>query len=173
MEQEWICRARTGDSEAFGRLVRLYDRKAYKAAYWILRNEEESRDIVQEAFIRAFRNLSSFDPGRAFYPWLHRIVRNLCYNRTRNRNYRAVSLPDTEQESTMAGPEEALLAGETSREVREAVDRLPEIHREIILLKHFEDCSYKEIAEILEIPQGTVMSRLYNARKALKELLEI
>jgi len=117
--------------------------------------------------------MDRFEDGRAFYPWVHRIIRNLCYNRTQNRSYRTAALPENEPAGTIPGPEESCLSEEASREVRAAVDRLPDLHREIIILKHFEDCSYKEIAEILGIPQGTVMSRLYNARKALKELLEI
>lgn len=173
MEQELITKAKSGDTAAFGGLVKLYDRRVYLAAYSILRNEEESRDMVQETFIRAFRNMDRFEDGRAFYPWVHRIIRNLCYNRTQNRSYRTAALPENEPAGTIPGPEESCLSEEASREVRAAVDRLPELHREIIILKHFEDCSYKEIAEILGIPQGTVMSRLYNARKALKELLEI
>ncbi|MBI9102626.1 MAG: sigma-70 family RNA polymerase sigma factor [Spirochaetales bacterium] len=173
MEQELILKARAGDGAAFNGLVRLYDRRIYQAAYSILRNPDESKDMVQETFIRAYRHINNFDPDRPFYPWLYRIVKNLCLNRTTNKGYRTASLPEMEQASAMAGPEESLMREESAREVREAVERLPEKHREIIVLKHFQDCSYKEMSEILDVPEGTVMSRLYHARKALKEALLI
>ena len=154
MEQELILRARAGDGSAFSSLVKLYDRRIYQAAYSILRNPDESKDMVQETFIRAYRHLDNFDPSRPMYPWLHRIVKNLCLNRTSNKGYKTASMPEVEPASAMAGPEESLMRDESAREVRAAVDKLPEKHREIIVLKHFQDCSYREMAEILGVPEG-------------------
>ena len=84
-------KAQTGDGEAFNGLVRLYDRRIYQAAYGILRNPDEAKDMVQETFIRAYKHIERFDPDRPFYPWLYRIAKNLCLNRTTNKGYRTVS----------------------------------------------------------------------------------
>ncbi len=173
MEQELIIRAQAGDEFAFSGLVRLYDRRIYQAAYSYMRNTDESKDMVQEAFLRAYRNFHRFDVSRSFYPWLHRIIKNLCLNRKASKSYQTSGLPEFEPSSGLRGPEEEVLRMESAREIRTAVDNLPEKHREIIYLKHFQECSYQEMAEILDIPGGTVMSRLYNARKALKAVLDL
>jgi RNA polymerase sigma-70 factor (ECF subfamily) len=123
-------------------------------------------------FLRAYRNISSFDTKRSFYPWLYRIARNLCINTVKRASRRETSLPEEELIAS-AGPDPAaqLLKNEEVEELRLAITKLSEKHREIINLKTFQDCSYAEISEILDIPIGTVMSRLYAARAKLKELL--
>ena len=106
------------------------------------------------------------------FPWLYQIARNLCLNRIERVTKRETGLPDFDTlRSPHRGPDEATIERDEQERVRMAVAALPDQHREIIELSHFQECSYKEMAEILGIPIGTVMSRLYHARKKLKDLL--
>jgi RNA polymerase sigma-70 factor, ECF subfamily len=172
MEVQLITAAQAGDTDAFSELVRLYSRRVYRLAYSFLHNVDDASDIVQEVFLRAYRSLARFDTSRAFYPWLHRITRNLCINRRSLKANTEGTLP-VEELLPAAGydPLATTLRNEELEQLRIAVTNLPEMHREIIVLKHFQECSYAEIAEILDVPIGTVMSRLYNARQKLKALL--
>lgn len=172
METQLIALAKGGNNDAFRQLVNLYGRRIYYAAYSFLHNVDDAADIVQEVFLRAYKNLSSFDTGRPFYPWLYRIAKNLCINTVKRASRRDTTLPAEELiVSTMPDPAAAALRHEEMEQLREALARLPEKQREIINLKAFQDCSYAEMAQILDIPIGTVMSRLYAARLRLEELL--
>ena len=166
-----VIEAQSGNQEAFSRLVTRYSGRIYTAAYSFLRNMDDASDIVQEVFIRAYRNISSFDSVRPLYPWLYRIARNLCINKVKNMNSRNVSLPEWELRARTDDPETRYMKQQEADAVLHAMKKLPEKFREIIELKHFQECSYQEIAEILDIPVGTVMSRLYNARMKLKDEL--
>ena len=166
-----VIEAQAGNQEAFSRLVTRYSGRIYAAAYSFLRNMDDASDIVQEVFIRAYRNISSFDPVRPLYPWLYRIAKNLCINKVKNMNSRNSSLPEWELAARTDDPETTYLKQQQADAVLSAIKRLPDKFREIIELKHFQECSYREMAEILGIPEGTVMSRLYNARMKLKEEL--
>jgi RNA polymerase sigma factor (sigma-70 family) len=147
---------------------------AHNLAKWLLRNEEDAQDVVQEAYLRAFKSFSGFhgSNGRA---WLLTIVRNTSY--TLLKKNRAVDLTTTfDEEIHVAGDESASPAtvlehGENAELIREAMDALPAEFREILTLRHQEGLSYKEIAAIAEIPPGTVMSRLARARGKLREYL--
>lgn len=172
MERELILQARAGNREAFGRLVGMYGRRVYHTAYSFLHNVDDASDIVQEVFLRAYRSLSSFDVSRALFPWLYRITRNLCINRTRRASNRDLALPvDDILPARVADPADLAVRTEEERQIREAIENLPDKYRSAVVLKHFQDCSYAEIAEILDIPIGTVMSRLYTARMKLKACL--
>lgn len=177
-ESVLVSEARNGDRAAFGALVRLHQRRAYAAAYSILGNSEDAVEVAQEAFVRAFRAIDRFDPKMPFYPWLYRIVRNACFNHLRKRRRRAeVSLQLLMEEGYDAthdgrSPEEAAELEELKRSIREAMKTLSPEHQEILRLRHFLELSYSEMAECLHIPQGTVMSRLHAARKALRAALE-
>lgn len=170
METQLIVLAQRGNRDAFGELVNLYGRRIYYAAYAFLHNVDDASDIVQEVFLRAFKNLNTFDTSRALYPWLYRITKNLCINAVQRASRRDMTLPP---EEIIAGkgrdPEAEAVRNEEAAQLQKAIALLPEKHREIIRLKHFQECSYAEIAEILDIPIGTVMSRLYAARGKLKE----
>ncbi len=172
MEAELILAAKTGDKKAFAALAGAYDKRLYQAAYLFLRDIEEAADVVQETFFRAYRNFSRFDETRPLYPWLYRITKKLCINRAKSSSRRKQTVLVHEPVDERHLPEEELLRLEECRYIRTCVDSLPEQAREIIVLKHFQDCSYAEMADILGIPQGTVMSRLYNARNLLKKTLE-
>jgi RNA polymerase sigma-70 factor (ECF subfamily) len=179
-DQDLVEAAKNGEREAYGHLVRRYMQRAYYAALFLLGNEEDARDLSQDAFARAYRNLSRFDCTRPFYPWFYRILRNLCINRLRSRSRRGISLPiDTEPgepgvDLVDPGYDPSVLAeqSETLERFWREVSRLRPKLREIIILRHVEDLSYREIAETLEIPIGTVMSRLNAARKQLRDSLE-
>ena len=171
MEADLIVQIQSGNTKAFEGIMRTYSHRVYRAAYLFLRNVDDASDIVQEVFIRAYKHIATFDTSRPLYPWLHSITRNLCINKVKNMNSNNVSLPETELPGSILDPESALLKQEEADAVLAAVRRLPDHFREIIELKHFQECSYAEIAEILSIPTGTVMSRLYNARMKLREKL--
>lgn len=180
-EQELLAAALAGDREAFGELALLHQSRAIAVAASILGNRDEARDLVQEACLKAFHALDSFVPGRPFFPWFYRILRNACIQQLRRRRLRRASplqgagvdgdpLPEL-ADAAAPRPEELVERDEASRLVGHALTRLPARDREILLLKHFEGLSYKEIAEALAIPVGTVMSRLSTARQRLRQLL--
>jgi len=172
METQLIVAAQAGDSSAFEQLVKRYSRRIYRLAYSFLHNGDDAADVVQEVFLRAFRNIARFDTTKTFYPWLHRITRNLCINKRNLKANREGTLP-VEDLLPASGidPLAITLQNEEVETLKRAIDELPDMHREILLLKHFQECSYAEIAEILDIPIGTVMSRLYNARRKLRDIL--
>ncbi len=169
--------AQGGDVAAFEVLVGRYRRRAFVVALGYLTSREDALDAVQDAFLHSFRGIHTFDLSRPFYPWFYRILKNLCISRIRRR-YRAkeVSL-DRREEGDRAWelpdfrftPDGGVLKGELRSRLKAAFSELKPNDREILILQHFQDCSYKEIAEILDIPIGTVMSRLFHARKRLEE----
>lgn len=137
-------------------------------------NHDDALDLSQEAFIRAYQALPRFDVQKHFFTWYYKILRNICLNHLRNHS-RFSTLSDlSETESTDNAADPAALAerNDLSERLWKAIGTLRDDYREVIILKDIEDCSYQEIAERLEIPPGTVMSRLFNARKHLKEILE-
>ena len=146
---------------------------AYNLAKWLLRNEQDARDVVQEAFLRAFKSFSGFhgSNGRA---WLLTIVRNTSYTLFKKNRVDFTTPFDEEihaAEHESASPATILEHSENSELIRQAMDALPAEFREILVLRQQEGLSYKEIADIAQIPQGTVMSRLARARAKLKEYL--
>jgi RNA polymerase sigma-70 factor (ECF subfamily) len=179
-DREAVRRVQAGETEAFEVLVEKYKRKTFRLAYGVLRDQEEALDVAQEAFVKAFRSLPNFKGESAFYTWLFRITMNVALDRRRARATRAKSLgaedvPPEEWERTAvaadAGPDEEALGAERRARIGRALESLPEHHRSIIILSDIEGLSYREIAEVLAIPMGTVMSRLHNARKRLRDVL--
>jgi RNA polymerase sigma-70 factor (ECF subfamily) len=179
-ESALLERCRRGDLAAFEPLVEKYRERVWRLAYHHLRDSEEARDVAQEAFIRAWRALPSFRGQSAFYTWLFRIAMNVATDRARQRASQARALgpervPEEEWERVMvnqeAGPEETTARAEQRARVQQALATLPEHHRTIIMLSDLEGLSYREIAEVLYIPMGTVMSRLHHARKRLRAAL--
>jgi RNA polymerase sigma-70 factor (ECF subfamily) len=154
-----------GKTEAYGQIFRLHRNRAYGLALQYTRNKEDALDVVQDAFVRAYLNLSRFDLGKDFGPWLLTIVRNLSIDLLRKRRRTAgEELPEVIPDRPgTAGAEDKLL----QEEVWSKLSKLAPDHREIVFLKDYQGHSYAEIAEILSIPIGTVMSRLHHARKNL------
>ena len=165
---------------AFEPLVEKYRQRVWRLAYQVLHDREEAWDVAQEAFVRAFHSLSTFRGQSAFYTWLFRITVNVATDRHRQRGAQARAFgPErvTEEEWTRSmpdpgrGPDQEATRAEQRERIRRALDALPPKARTIIMLSDVEGLSYREIAEVLNCPIGTVMSRLHNARKRLKGLL--
>jgi len=153
-----------GETSAFRILVERYQKKAVGHAVAILFNREDALDAVQEAFIDAFRAIDSFDTARDFYSWFYVLLRNRCYKMTRKRE--TESIEDAEILAPQSGlPREEKLA------LERALFSLPREDRELITLKYLDGLSYQELAEHLQIPKGTVMSRLFHVRKQLQRKL--
>jgi RNA polymerase sigma-70 factor (ECF subfamily) len=172
-----ILDAQQGDRAAFGSLVKAYQKRAYAIAYGFVGNREDALELAQESFVKAYRAISRFDTTMPFYPWLYRIVRNTCLNHIKKRKRRGESSLDGMMESgfdVSSGrdePAREAALGDIREAVGNALSRLSDDHREIITLRHIHELSYVEIAECLDIPQGTVMSRLHAARRSLREKL--
>ena len=179
-ERELVLRAQAGESAAFGELVQRYMRRAYFAALGLVGSPEDARDLSQEAFVRAFRARQRINPDLPFYAWLYQILRRLCFNFVRDRRVRRNRLDEAwdwlteeaSQRSSVDNPERAVQRAEARRRVQAAIERLNDRDREVLVLKEFEGLRYREIAALLEIPIGTVMSRLYTARRRLADVLE-
>jgi RNA polymerase sigma-70 factor (ECF subfamily) len=175
-----MARARDGDRHAFAALVEKYMRRAYYAALGMVGSHEDAMDLSQEAFTRAFRARRSLDPTHPFYAWLYTILRRLCFNfqrdtRSRRRRLGGASswlVAQAREREGGAEPHRAARTGEIRERVARAVEDLPDREREMLVLKEFEGLKYREIAELLGVPIGTVMSRLYSARKRLARALE-
>ncbi len=175
-----MFRAQRGDRQAFGELVTRYMQRAYYAALGLVGSHEDAVDMSQEAFARAYRSHASIDPEGSFYGWVYQILRRLCFNFLRDQKSRRQRLEQranwlTEEASARAAGSDPARRAELSdlREQLElAIETLPDREREALILKDFEGLRYREIADLLGIPIGTVMSRLYSARRSLASLLE-
>lgn len=184
-EHDLVERAAGNDHKAFRVLVERYQRKAYTVALGILRNEDAAMDVTQDAFVKVYKALPKFQGNAAFYTWLYRIVVNLCIDRKRKSARRA----EVEYEDTLShgdvGPHsgptlastgiESPMAAYARLELREQMDQamssLSEPHREILVLRELEGLSYEELSDVLEVPKGTIMSRLFHARKNFQKAL--
>jgi len=175
-----VERCQRGELAAFEPLVEKYRQRVYRLAYNVLRDSEDAWDVAQEAFIRAYQAIGSFRGQSAFYTWLFRIVMNAAADRARQRAaqgraFGAERIEEADWERTLVdqgpAPDDSARRAEERERVHSALATLPEHHRTIIMLSDLEGLSYREIAEVLGIPMGTVMSRLHNARKRLREAL--
>jgi len=170
-----VERALTGDAEAFGELVCRWERRIFALAYGMLGREEEARDATQETFLAAFRNLRGFRGEAKVSSWLHRIAVNQCITRQRRARVRSESALEDEQEKhegSFAAPltysPAAVTEGaQVTLAVRKAVNSLPLELRQIVLMKEFEELTFREISDALNLPLSTVKSRLYTALKQL------
>lgn len=170
-----------GDQNAYADIVNLYQDKLYQVCYRMLGNKQEAEDIAQEAFIRAYINLHSYDQNRKFSTWLYRIGTNLCIDRIRKKK------PDYYLDAEVAGtegpdmysqiaadeqlPEEAVEQMELQDRIQYEISRLPDKYRSVIVLKYIEELSLQEISEILDMPLGTVKTRIHRGREALRKQL--
>ena len=177
-EKSIIEKCCAGDYAAFNRIVSSYNNRAYYYALSILHNHHDAMDIAQESFVKAFRAIATFDNSKPFLPWLLRIVRNQCYNEFKKKKRRAESPgPETDYivlekiSANTKTPYEIVVENELKDTIQNAINKLPEAQRETVFLFHFEELSYEQIAEVMGIPIGTVMSRLFHGRKKLAEIL--
>lgn len=173
-EAVWIERARHGDRQAFSRLVEAYQRPVYSITYRMLGNPEEAEDAAQEAFLRAYSNLHRYDPKRKFSTWLFSIANHHCIDRLRKRRVKWVSIDDNPVLSNLVGdvpqPERKVLGQEERDDVQRVLEQLDPAYRMPLILRYWEDCSYEEIAEIMEISIPAVKSRLFRARQQVAKL---
>ena len=175
-----IERCQKGDREAFSWIVQRYMKPAYFIALGYVGRPDDALDLSQDAFVNAFRHIRRFDSSRNFFPWFYSILKNLCMNhlnRVRRRREDSIDqMAEVEGQVPIpvetVDPEQHAVRSELEAKVGEALARLRQKDREIIILQHFQDFSYEEIARLLGIPIGTVMSRLYGARQALRRELE-
>jgi RNA polymerase sigma-70 factor (ECF subfamily) len=168
-----------GDAQAFNRLVMLHQTKIYNLALNYVKNQEEAKDLAQDIFVTVYRSLPKLREKEKFTSWLFQIAINHCRNRykkLRRRGYfNNISLDDEESFLQIAGdegPEKLLQRKNTINLVRSTIDSMPEAEKEIILLRDIQELAYEEISAILDIPLGTVKSKLNRARTSLKDRLK-
>ncbi|WP_078543106.1 RNA polymerase sigma factor SigW [Litchfieldia alkalitelluris] len=176
-----IKQVKKGDQNAFAEIVELYKDKVYQISYRMVGNSHEAEDISQEAFLRAYINIHSYDINKKFSTWLFRIATNLSIDRLRKKK------PDYYLDAEVAGaegltlysqvaadviqPDEKLESLELQETIQHAILQLPAKYRSVIVLKYIEELSLKEIGDILDLPVGTVKTRIHRAREALRHQL--
>lgn len=182
-EKELIKKCRNGDRDAFNILVENYQHQVVNLAYGMLSSTEDALDAAQEVFIKVYRNIDRFKGKSSLSTWIYRITSNVCkdFLRKRIRTIQSVSIYEgtdsddddrpMEIKDSSPTPQERIEITETQREVRRALDELPEEYRAVIVMYDLEGLSYDEISIALECPVGTIKSRLNRARKALKKNL--
>jgi RNA polymerase sigma-70 factor, ECF subfamily len=179
-----VHRAQSGDAKAFDALVTKYRSRIFSMTYTLVQNQEDAWDLSQEAFIKAWRALPGFKGDSGFYTWLYRIAHNAGLDWLRKKRIqsagefddnRADHQPDPTAEAVPHGfarPDRALSNAELGQRIKVAIAQLSEDHRSIVMLREVEGLSYEEIAQVLNIAVGSVMSRLFYARKKLQTLLQ-
>jgi len=173
-EIELVTRAQDGDRNAFSELVRIHSQGVLNVIYRMCGNMQVAEDAAQETFIQAWLRLQSYRPQSSLRNWLYRIAVNTAINIMRkDKRILPGEIEDMNLRDSEPGPEALVASAERTEMVQEAVLTLPDASRAVLVLREFEGLSYQEISESLEIPVGTVMSRLNYARKLLKERLEV
>jgi RNA polymerase sigma-70 factor (ECF subfamily) len=177
-DEELVAPFQDGDASAFDQLVRRWDRRVHGAIYRVVGADEDARDLCQEAFLKAYRGLGGFKKEARFSSWLYQIAVNVCRDRMRRqRGKTVVSLDELSSAGELpfkgTGPSalELMEAGDLSRTVAAAVASLPEEQREVIVLKEYQDLTFLEIAEALDVPVSTVKTRLYRGLTQLRQRL--
>jgi len=179
-----VLRAQAGEMEAFRRLVERHQRRAFALAFALVREENDARELVQEAFLRVFKSLPTFQSDSSFFTWLYRILTNLGIDLLRKpgRDVRqleeevggldgGVDVPLLLGRYEGADPVEAIRRREIGQRLQTAFDELPSYHRAVIVLRELEGLSYEEMASVMSVSKGTIMSRLFHARKKLQRVL--
>jgi len=179
-DEELVALARSGDHQAFEKLVERHKQKAYRIAFDFSRDREEAKDLSQEAFLRAYTHLGNFDGRSGFYTWFYRILVNVCldYKRRAKRNFaeefnEAVEnqIEPSQASQNPAAPDQQVLAGQLSRKVSIALEALPPRQKTAFILKNNQGLSIREIAEMMQTAEGTVKVHLHRAVTALRRSL--
>ncbi len=173
VDQALVERYRKGDRDALTDLVIRYQRPIYNAAFWILRSADDARDIAQAVFLKVVEHLDEYDSQHRFFSWIYRIAVNESLNLLRRNGHEEaldeeIDLPGPDS----ANPEWQARDAEQSRRIERALLSLSPSNRTVLVLRHFSECSYQEIAQILDIDEKTVKSRLFEARHRLRDLLK-
>ena len=177
-ETELLEWARNGDSQAFGALVERYQRRVIGVAQAIVHNQDDAIELAQETFVRAYENLAKFESRSSFSTWLYRIAANISIDfRRREGRHTVLRGEDAENEiqrlpSPRGDSFENTARGQLNKRINEGLKELTPEHRAVILLREVEGLSYDEISEVLQVPRGTVMSRLHYARGRMREILK-
>ena len=181
-----VERVQAGDQQAFRLLFERYHRRAYAVAYGVVKNKQDALDVVQDGFVKVHKHIGKFQGTSSFYTWLYRIVMNLSIDHVRRRkNAKGVEYDDgiAREADEVAGdgtllprvlgsnPSKAVVRQELLEKIQAALEELPEYHRAVILLREVEGLSYEEMAQTLGVPKGTIMSRLFHARKKMQASL--
>ena len=171
-DRDLILRARRGETEAFGELVRRYQAAVFNVCYRLMGERREAEDMAQEAFIRAYARLETFDLERPFAPWMRRVAANLCLNRLSSLPAAQAEV-DEERDQGDPGqqPEAVYEEQERQKLLRAALAALPAHYRIVLELRHYQELSYEQIAQTLQLPLSDVKSHLFRARKLLVEKL--
>ena len=175
-DEQIVERALTGDADAFGEIVRRWERTIFSLTFGMIGREDDARDATQETFLAAFKNLRAFRGDAKVSSWLHRIAVNQCITRQRRAKVRGETNLDDQEEKHAASlsaplhysPARVAETRETTVAVRRAVNGLPLELRQVVVMKEFEELTFKEIAEVLDLPVSTVKSRLYTALRQLQ-----
>ncbi|ACY17420.1 RNA polymerase sigma factor [Haliangium ochraceum] len=185
-ERELVDRARDGDTEAFRALYQRYHRRVYALAYGVVQNKEDAMDVVQEGFIKAHRYLDRFEGNSSFYTWLYRIVMNLSIDHIRkHKRVRHVDFNDAishgqddaaSEDSLLPrvlgqNPGKSLVRKEIREQISAALAKLSDKHRAVLVMRELEGMSYEEMAQAMECSKGTIMSRLFHARRNMQQHL--
>jgi RNA polymerase sigma-70 factor, ECF subfamily len=180
-----IGKAQSGDMGAFRRLIERHQRRAFSVALALVRDENDARELVQDAFLRAFKNLGTFQGDSSFFTWLYRIVHNLSIDLIRKPGRQTVDIDearlDLDESSDLelpfvgrpdgADPVDAVRRREIAARLQTALDALPSYHRAVIVMREIEGLSYEEMAQAMGVSKGTIMSRLFHARQKLQRAL--
>ncbi len=182
-DEELVRSVLSGDRERFGTLVERYQSRLVSYLYRMVRNLDEAHDLAQEVFFRVYQALDRFDSQYRFSTWLFRVAQNAAIDVLRKRRIQLVpisrraddgadSMPDLDLPATDASALEMLEGQELGASIRAAIESLPWEYRELILLRHYGELAYEEIAEMKKMPLGTVKNKLFRARQLLKQRLE-
>lgn len=181
-DRELVQSARAGDRDAFRTLFERYHRRAYALALGVVRRPEDAMDVVQDAFIKAHKHLGKFEGTSSFYTWLYRIVMNLAIDHLRkHRRVKPVELDEQTLESSAdesliprilgGNPSRALMDKQIRARIDQALEELSENHRAVLVMRELEGLSYEEMAQAMECSKGTIMSRLFHARRNMQKRL--
>ena len=178
VERELVKKCQAGDARFYEPLVRAYEPQGLRLALGMMGNMEDAQDALQEAFVKAFQSLGRFDTRRPFGPWFFQILRNQCRDnlRIRRSRFRVEVVDDgigeLKPDTTPGSSRRERERSEARRILWKGLEQIADEHREVLVLKELQGLRYQEIAAVLDIPEGTVASRLYHARRALKEALD-
>jgi RNA polymerase sigma-70 factor (ECF subfamily) len=175
-----IERCQKGSAKAFEMIVNRYTKQSYSIALGLVGNHDDALDLSQEAFVRAYNNIGKLRKSSRFFPWFYQILKNLCFTHLKRKRIRQTSSlynPDGNMipisaEGDWFVPDAVMERDETKDKVWKAISKLSDKHREVIVLRHFENFTYEQISAALHCSKGSVMSRLYHARKKLKKHLD-
>jgi RNA polymerase sigma-70 factor (ECF subfamily) len=168
-DSELIGKCLKGDRRAFEALLIKYEKPVFNAAYRMLHSTEDARDVTQTVFLKVYENLDKYDPGFRFFSWIYRIAMNESIDCLGKLN--RTETIDTEPADEGLGPEQELINTQLQDDLQIALMSIKPEYRTVVVLKHFLDCSYVEISEILNVPEKTVKSRLFTGRQLLKDAL--